>query len=189
MVQPDIRHNHQVVDLISDDESDNLTDNSAYFNDAWHDQDQLGNEEEYTDNAPAHGRAEVNNEAFIDLTAIPDIDVPPSEHDPDVLEENEPVFTIVESELITEAVCLQSILDVFPDISIDHVLAMIRKRTTDLTRTKKHSERMINELLEGDYPKEVDVVSKKRKRQDSEGPSDYEKDENDPGNFTYDTDA
>jgi TRIAD3 protein (E3 ubiquitin-protein ligase RNF216) len=92
-------------------------------------------------------------------------------------------------ELITEAECLQLVLDVFPAVSVNHVLTLIREKTTDLTRTKKHSEQIINELLEGIYPKEADAASKKRRRADSDGVSDYERDECGPGVLSYDTDA
>ena len=85
--------------------------------------------------------------------------------------------------------CLQLVLDVLPDISIDHVLTMIRQHTIDETRTKKHSEMIVNELLEVTYPKEADVARKKRGRQDSEGASDYEKDKSDSRSLTYETDA
>ncbi|KAF1923925.1 uncharacterized protein M421DRAFT_301329 [Didymella exigua CBS 183.55] len=93
-------------------------------------------------------------------------------------------------ELITEAACLQLVLDVLPHFSANHVLAMIQERTTDLTRTKEHSGGIVNELLEGDtYPKEAETASKKRRQADSEDSSDYDQEEHRTGVLSYATDA
>lgn len=191
MVQPALRHDHEIVDLISDDERDGLSDDEVDFFDAQSvgepidfgaDFDVLG--------LPDYGNAEVDVRDVIDLTAIPDVDVPPSDVAPHVFKHATPLDNRVEIELISEAVCLQLVKDVFPDISVDHVVTMIQERTTDLTRTKEHSERIVNELLEqGTYPKEAERASKKRRREDSEDSSDYEKDEHATGVLSYATDA
>lgn len=185
MVQPAVGYNYQVVDLTSDDENDEV---------ALHDARSIGepidNEGNFDlDNLHAYGHAEFGNREIIDLAAIPDIEVPPSDFSSRVIEDAEPTDDRATVELITEAMCLQLVLDVFPDVSVDHVLALIKKRTTDLTRTKEHSERIVNELLEDTYPKEADVASKKRRREDSEESSDYENDEPEPGVLSYETDA
>lgn len=178
MVQPAIEHGHQVVDLISDDDNDGFSDDSVEFHDA-HSIVELTDDEMFLDldEPDQYEQDDIENADIIDLTAIPDIDVPPSEHGASVAEDQVPTNVVGEAELITEAVCLQLVLDVFPDVSIDHVLMMIQERTTDQTRTKDHSERIVNELLEGTYPKEADVASKKRRRADSEEASDYGNDD------------
>lgn len=191
MVQPAVRHNHEVVDLISDDENDGYSDDEAEFYDAQSVGGPVDNGADFgfLDDLTEYGRSEIDEREVIDLTAIPDVDVPPSDLDPHVVENALPTDDRGEVELITEAVCLQLVLDVFPDVSVDHVLAMIQERTTDLTRTKEHSERIVNELLEGTYPKEAKNASRKRRRADSEDYSDFEKDEHSAGVLSYDTDA
>ncbi|KAF3000114.1 hypothetical protein E8E13_004000 [Curvularia kusanoi] len=162
MDHPSVAHGHEVVNLISDEE----------------------------DEGPLHGSSggyieffDAANDVLIDLSAIPDEDVPPSQHGSQPTEDAEP------GGLITEAVCLQLVLDVLPDVSIDHVLSMIRQHTTDLTRTRQYSESIINELLESTYPKEADALGKKRRRQDSEGISDFERDDTTPQEPNYHKDA
>lgn len=162
MDRPYVAHGHEVVNLISDDEDEGPSD---------------GYSDRYI------GFFDAANDVSIDLSAIPDKDVPPSQHGSQPAEDAEPAG------LITEAVCLQLILNVLPDVSIDHVLSMIQQHTTDLMRTRQHSENIINELLEGTYPKEADALGKKRRRQDSEGISDYERDDNDPQEPNYHKDA
>lgn len=174
MVQPPIAHGHEVVDLISDDEADDFSDDGFSFHDAHSVGEQHGDEEFLNLNELyQHEDYDIENPDIIDLTAIPDSDNSPSDHIPTVPTDA--------TQLITEALCLQLVLDVFPDVSTDHVLTKIRESTTDLTRTKEHSERIVNELLEGDYPKEVDVASKKRRREDTEEASEYENEERDIG--------
>ena len=189
MARPADGHHYEVVNLISDDEEDGFSHDSNLY-EAHYTEEALGDEEEdFFDASQASDHANADIGVFIDLTAVPDADVPPSPQNPNHIEEADPTDVSAESELITEAVCLQLILDVFPDISIDYVLAMMQQHTTDQTRTKKHSEMIVNELLEVDYPKETDVARKKRRRQDSEGASDYEKDKSDSGSLTYEKDA
>jgi TRIAD3 protein (E3 ubiquitin-protein ligase RNF216) len=78
-----------------------------------------------------------------------------------------------------------------PDISVDHVLQIIKKKTTDLTRTNVQCQNIIAQLVEdGDYPKEDDEThSKKRKRSNEDDWKDYDKAEPDPEILTYDADA
>lgn len=191
MVQPAVRHNHEVVDLISDDENDGYSDDEAELYDAQSVGEPVDNGADFgfLDDLPEYGHSEIDEREVIDLTAIPDVDVPPSDFGPHVVENALPTDDRGEVEPITEAVCLQLVLDVFPDVLVDHVLAMIQERTTDLTRTKEHSERIVNELLEGTYPKEAKNAGGKRRRADSEDDSDFEKDEHSAGVLSYDTDA
>ena len=191
MVQPAVKHVHEIVDLTSDDEQDGLSEGEVEFFDAQSVGEPIdfGADLNFLDH-PEFGNAEVDERNVIDLTAIPDVDVPPSGVAHHVAEDATPSNDRVEFELISEAVCLQLVMDVFPDVSVDHVLTMIQERTTDLTRTKEHSERIVNELLEeGTYPKEAESASKKRRRADSEEFNDYEKDEHTAGVLNYATDA
>lgn len=176
MVQPAIGRGYQIVDLTADDENDDSSDDGFDSHSA-HSISGLNHNgldfdfDELDANLFAH--AEIDNPDTIDLTAIPDIDIPP-EHSRDIFEDPVPTVVAGDAELITEAVCLQLVLDVFPDVSVDHVSTMIQERTCDLTRTKEHSERIVNELLEGNYPKQAEATSKKRKREESQGVSDFE---------------
>lgn len=131
----------------------------------------------------------------IDLTAIPDVDVPPSEP---IEEENEAAGRKEEADdrdavalLLTEAACLQVVLNVFPDISINYVLGIIKEKTTDATRTVMHCEQIITGLLDATtYPKQADEEkNRKRKRGDDYSASEYEKDERDPEISGYERDA
>lgn len=124
----------------------------------------------------------------IDLIGIPDIDVPPSdpiEVDNDALQRDghAPEWD-AGIQVVTEAACLQMILSVLPDISVDHVLKLIQEKMTDATRTTTQCEILLTELLEGEpYPKESEAAkNKKRKREDEaeHGLDSYEKGERDP---------
>lgn len=189
MVQPAIRHNHLVIDLVSDEDDDDFTDDEPVLYNARSIGEPTDDASFGLDNLHAYEQTEIDTREIIDLTAIPDIDVPPSGFSPHVVVDAEPANDRGEIELITEAGCLQLVLDIFPAVSVNHVLTLIRERTTDLTRTKQHSEQIANELLEGIYPKEADAASKKRRRADSDGVSDYENDECGPRIPSYDTDA
>lgn len=71
--------------------------------------------------------------------------------------------------LVTEAACLQMVINVLPAILVDYVLNLIRRITIDQTRTVAHCEAIILRLLEGAHPTEADAVrAKKRKREDSD---------------------
>lgn len=191
----------QVINLISDDEKDEPADNGIdhaanslrEFVAPWLIEHPVGDHiQADLDEHQGQIDVEVNNADIFDLTAIPNIGVPPPDrdlHSPEMMEGGQPAAAVIAPELITEAVCLQLVLDVFPDVSVDHVLEMIQLSTTDLTRTKKHSERIVNELLERTYPKEADMTTRKRRREDSDGASEYEKDERDDPMLTYHPDA
>jgi TRIAD3 protein (E3 ubiquitin-protein ligase RNF216) len=197
MARPRIEDAYEVVDLDSGSEEEE--DELDFFN-ARAEREYLGNE--YPDmnmdgileelNARYHPVYEAAD-GIVDLTGIPDIDVPPS--DPMLVG---PAFEAAESDdfdrddqLVTEAVALQMVLDFLPDISVDHVLQIIKKKTTDLTRTNVQCQNIIAQLVEdGDYPKEDDEThSKKRKRSNEDDWKDYDKAEPDPEILTYDADA
>jgi TRIAD3 protein (E3 ubiquitin-protein ligase RNF216) len=126
---------------------------------------------------PGHGAAS----EVIDLTNIPDIDVPPSDG-PIVVADDATIPENGAAQLVTEAACLQMVMDVLPDISADHVLDLIKQKTKDPMRTLAQCESIITELLDGEsYPKEVDEANKKkRKWTDEDDWSKYEKGEHDP---------
>lgn len=184
----------EIIDLLTDDEDDAFSEDEPEFFDA--------PLEQHLVDEDRHGRtfqalnARYNPvyepaDGVIDLTGIPDIDVPPS--DPS-LQNHEVAEASNASEgerIITVAVCLQMVLDVLPDISVDHVLNLIETSTTDITRTAAHCETIITQLLDGEsYPKEIDDANnKKRKRDDEHEWKGYEKDEWQPDHPTYETDA
>lgn len=194
MVQPAVGRNFHIVDLATDDENEEDTDDDIDSFDTQSAGEHADGEfdDDFDFNQFLHDpypHTEIAPREVIDLTAISDIDVPPSDFTPPAVEDAAPTDDIDEAQLISEAICLQLVVDVFPDVSIDHVLTLIRAGTTDQTRTKLHSEQIVNELLEGTYPKEADVVSKKRRREESDDASDYEKDEREPGMLNYHKEA
>jgi TRIAD3 protein (E3 ubiquitin-protein ligase RNF216) len=190
---------HEVIDLASDSGDEVLSeDDSAYFDAHDRTQDDMAHfpadQDEYHVFGALNARYNATYETadgIIDLTDIPDIDVPPSDL---VLEDFEaPASDDLggDDHLVTEAVALQIVLDVLPDISIDHVLNIIREKTTDLTRTNAQCHDIVTQLLDGEaYPKEEDETSKKkRKRDDEDDWKEYDKSERDPGVLTYELDA
>lgn len=193
MAQYDLRLDPEVVELSDDDELE-------YF-DA---QLKLAPEEDtFNINNPfldldvqVNTKYGVKDREIIDLTAIPDIDIPPSD-DPITIRDDSPISSSfpnwsADAELITEAACLQMILNVLPDIAVDHALDLIRKKTTDTIRTIAKCENIIAELLDtGAYPKEPDEATKslKRKRNLSDELSEYEKGERDLEIPLYEQDA
>ncbi|KAL1791976.1 hypothetical protein ACET3X_009727 [Alternaria dauci] len=141
---------------------------------------------------------QANDRDIIDLTQIPDVDIPPP--NAVMIEDQEPQPKGrapdwgEDATVVTEAACLQMVLSVLPDISVDYVLKLIQEKTTDTTRTTAQCEHFLIELLEGDpYPKESDNASnKKRKRDDDDAESElstYEKAERDPEISGYEHDA
>lgn len=95
---------------------------------------------------------------------------------------------IAPKELVTAAACLQMVADIFPDISVDHVLQLIADQTQDATRTPEACQRIITILLDGGaYPKEDEEVSRKRKREHSV--SEFEDDNGEGRSQTYKDDA
>jgi TRIAD3 protein (E3 ubiquitin-protein ligase RNF216) len=111
----------------------------------------------------------------IDLTAlegIPDVDMPPDGAQP-------LPPPVADAETLGEAECLQTVLNVLPDIAIDHVLQLITERAGQGLITVSACEWLITCILDqGNYPRESDEVSKrKRKRNDDDEDeaSEYEK--------------
>lgn len=94
---------------------------------------------------------------------------------------------LAESDLVTAAVCLQMVLDILPDISVDHVLALITEQTQDNTRTPEACQRIITQILDGDaYPKEHEEASRKRKRERSLSEFEDDDGEGRPPSYTND---
>ncbi|KAJ4361631.1 hypothetical protein N0V95_001708 [Ascochyta clinopodiicola] len=188
MVQSAISRTHQVVDLTSDNEDDDLAHNGVAVLEAPCVEEPTESDDDWNTDQLLHGYHQ--HSETIDLTTVPDVDIPPSDVGSSAVEDNAPNEPTSGSELVAESVCLQLVLDIVPDVAADHVLTLIRARTTDQMRTRAHSEQIVNELLEGVYPKEADTTSKKRRRAaDSDDVSEYEKDERDPGVLEYDADA
>jgi TRIAD3 protein (E3 ubiquitin-protein ligase RNF216) len=107
--------------------------------------------------------------SVIDLTNIPDIDIPPNKPRPMNDQSHGNPDRGGGVGLITEAACLQMVLDVLPAISVDYVLNLIQNKTTDQTRSVAQCEQIILQLLEGTHPTEADAVNqKKRKREDED---------------------
>ena len=191
-----IQAGHEVIEILSDSEEEGLIGDQPEFFDARSAQHNLA---DWPDFDEAFNNAEVhfspNDGEPIDLTAIPDIDIPPS--DAIVLEDEDPrpVTTshgwTSKGDLVTENDCVQRILDVLPDISVDHVLKMIKEKTTDVSRTTAQCELLLTQILDGEtYPKEADdMKNKKRKRGHEDDFSDYEKGERDPEVSSYERDA
>jgi len=141
---------------------------------------------------PRHPQVPGPAQDIIDLTGIPDIDIPPST--PAFIgrrEAAQPSNHRNVARIITENECLQMVMDVLPDIAISHVLELIRKSTTDLTRTAGQCEDLITQLLDGEaYPKEADEAkNNKRKREDDDDWKEYEKAERHPAVASYESDA
>jgi TRIAD3 protein (E3 ubiquitin-protein ligase RNF216) len=157
MAPPQLGLVDEVIDLTSEDG----------------DLDEIGLE---VDDFAPHGEFDLNeylnmnqptaNNSMVDLTGledIPDIDVPPdAAGGTTALQEG----YIEEGETIGEAMCLQMILDVLPEIAVNHVLELINEQQVYTTAA---CERLITKLLdEGLYPKERDELHRKRKRGSSD---------------------
>ncbi|KAF2735468.1 hypothetical protein EJ04DRAFT_434943 [Polyplosphaeria fusca] len=81
---------------------------------------------------------------------VPDIDIPPD------------APAIVPK--LNETECLQVILNVLPDIAVDHVLSLIRERGVSSLET---CQALIDRIFEdGPYPTESQASQRKRKRED-----------------------
>lgn len=168
-----LRYHGEVIDLLSDDDDADFME----YHDAF---DAIPGADDFAHNfLDLDDSDDLDDPNVIDLTAfadIPDIDVPagpnlgggPSRAAQDV--------DLMDSELITEAACLQMVLDVLPDISVDHVLNLIKEKTQDHTRTPTECQQIISQLLDGGaYPKEQDEMnSRKRKRDDHDDLSEFE---------------
>ncbi|XPS69075.1 RBR-type E3 ubiquitin transferase [Ascochyta lentis] len=73
--------------------------------------------------------------------------------------ETSPEIDDGDADVITEAVALQLVLDVLPNISVDHALALILSRTTEQTRTETLIGEIINELLDGESPPKEEIAA------------------------------
>jgi len=132
---------------------------------------------------------------IVHLGAIPDLDPLPSEHhsldNRNPVQEDDAGDVQNLGRLCTKQESVQIVLDVLPDISVEHVLKVIDDNTTDATRTLLQCERLIEQIMDsGEYPKQTDETrNKKRKRDAEESLSDYENDERDPDILGYEADA
>jgi E3 ubiquitin-protein ligase RNF216 len=140
----------EVIDLISDDEEDAM--------------------DFYDPETPSHrGTPNVGRDA-IDLTAVEGIsgtDVPRTPADTPTLAPS--------AERLQETECLRIVLGVLPNISVDHVLTLIRERDVSSIVS---CQALIGDIFEqGPYPMEDEqAVQRKRKREDdSDSDIDYEK--------------
>ncbi|KAI4946320.1 hypothetical protein J4E86_009025 [Alternaria arbusti] len=200
MAPTGIQRDHEVIDLLSDSETEDegLARHELEAFDA-RSAAEFALDFPDLDDPIAEFRAEfqANGRQVIDLTDIPDIDVPPS--DAVVAEDDRPPPEGRAPDwgediaLVTEAACLQMVLSVLPDISVDYVLKLIQEKMTDTTRTTAQCEHFLTELLEGEpYPKESDDAKNKKRKRDSEAEgelSTYEKGERDPEIGGYEHDA
>jgi TRIAD3 protein (E3 ubiquitin-protein ligase RNF216) len=186
----------QVIDLVSDDEDldflgfdDNILD--RYFDGP------LRGADEYLDepdawpafNSPHHG---ANNP--IDLTGPedrPGTNVTSASLSTDNPMTNNTDEDLSGAELVTEAACLQMVLNVLPDVSVEHALGLVHEGTKDDTRTLVECERIIAQLLDGgDYPKELEEqINRKRKRDEEESLDEFETDAHAASMPTYFKDA
>ncbi|ORY15631.1 hypothetical protein BCR34DRAFT_477776 [Clohesyomyces aquaticus] len=154
------------VNLLSDDEqSDAAEDTPTDYDDSDYDYAL------FNDVFDINGR---DNDHPIDLTAledIPDVDVPP---------DGAPLqrLSVEDAETLGEAECLQMVLNVLPDIAIDHVLHLISEQAGEGLIAVTKCEQLVARILDdGSYPKESDEISKrKRKRNDDDDDtSEFEK--------------
>ncbi|CAE7011220.1 hypothetical protein PTNB73_00642 [Pyrenophora teres f. teres] len=202
MARPGVNIEHEVIDLLSDSESEDegFARHELGFFDAQSDVDFADDYPDLEEEPLGNLRAQFYEDGheLIDLTGIPDIDVPPS--DPLMVDDDEPPPPNAQAPdwndadaLVTEAGCLQMVLSVLPDISADHVLQLIHQETTDATRTIARCERLLTEILEGEpYPKESEEMKSKKRKRDNEGEDtliDYETAERDPEIGGYEHDA
>lgn len=115
----------------------------------------------------------------IDLTSIPDVDIPP---DPLPVDHTHAADS---NKLVPEEACLQMILDVLPGISVSYALNIIQEKTQDDTRTTAECERLITQILDdGMFPKEQDEINK-RKRKSDEDEDDFSYDEGERNTPSY----
>lgn len=194
MTDPDHPPSREAIDLSSDGDSTDSDEELEFYSansppEFIHDLSDLAHSFSASDE-----QHDPHDREVIDLTDLPDINVSPS--DSKVLDEEVPAIEAVHSivsedvQLVSEASCLQKVLDVLPDISVNHVYQLIRERTSDATRTVAQCEQLIMYLLDnGAYPKEVDVAPKKRKREDDDDLDIFENGEPDPNIENYEREA
>ncbi|KAL6155735.1 hypothetical protein ACJQWK_05555 [Exserohilum turcicum] len=187
-----LRESQEIVDLLSDTESEDegRARQQVEASDA---QSAAGSASNHPNFDDFRQNLQLIDGEIIDLTAIPDIDVPPS--DPIIADDmlRQAPGRHAQTDLVTGAACLQMVLSVLPDISVDHVLKLIQEKTTDATRTMVQCERLIAELLEGEpYPKEEEEAKKRKRKREDEAEdelSSYEKGERTLEIYGYESDA
>ncbi|KAF2638077.1 hypothetical protein P280DRAFT_529774 [Massarina eburnea CBS 473.64] len=90
---------------------------------------------------------------------------------------------VVKNEPISDIECVQLILNVLPDVSVDHLLSLI----SETARTPAACERIIARLLDGGtYPKEKEEAECRKRKRDSEDSGEFDGDvdsANDAGYF------
>jgi TRIAD3 protein (E3 ubiquitin-protein ligase RNF216) len=194
----DVDVDHDIIDLLSDsdNEDDGFVGQELDFFDAQSAAEFAQDFPDFEDQiAGIRAPNGVDDHETIDLTGIPDIDVPPS--DPIMVEDDAPQSNtqapdwIGDAQVVTEAACLQMVTSVLPDISVDYVLKLIQEKMTDETRTMAQCEHFLTELLEGEpYPREADEAKKKKRKREDEAEDDtsnYEKDGRDEiGGYEHD---
>ncbi|KAG9186473.1 E3 ubiquitin-protein ligase RNF216 [Alternaria panax] len=200
MAPPGINRDYEVVDLLSgsDTEDEGFTRRDLEDFDARSAMEFAHDYPELDDPiADFRTQYQANDRQFIDLTDIPDVDVPPSDAVMVKYQEPQPEARAADwdedAAVVSEAACLQMVLSVLPDISVDYVLKLIREKTTDMTRTTAQCEHFLTELLEGEpYPKEIDDAKNKKRKRDDEAENElstYEKGERDPEIGGYEQDV
>jgi TRIAD3 protein (E3 ubiquitin-protein ligase RNF216) len=198
MAPNDVNVDHGIIELSDSDSDDGFAGQELNFFDAQSAAEFAHDFTDFDDQIAGIGaRMDPNDHETIDLTGIPDIDVPPS--DPIVVNDEVPQPAAQapdwggDARVVTEAACVHMITSVLPDICIDYVLKLIQEKMTDETRTMAQCEHFLTELLEGEpYPKEADEAKKrKRKREDEaeDETSGYQKGERDSQIGGYEHDA
>ncbi|USP74472.1 E3 ubiquitin-protein ligase RNF216 [Curvularia clavata] len=184
MAPSDLRASREII-VLSDSETENDGDGDTQLQ-ALFEQDYTGTGEV---TAEPHESFPVVDPEVIDLAAIPDVDVPPSDP-PRLQPDGQDPGSSAQDHVITEFECLQTVLSVLPDISTAYALKFIQQRTANHTRTITRCEQLIAELLEGEpYPKEAKEKKRKRGGEDEDELSAYEKGERDPEIGDYEHDA
>lgn len=194
MARRELERDREIIDLSSDSEDHDDLDNEvgldAQFALDFPDDQEL---DDLFEGLP--DMVGMEDHDFFDLNAIPDIDMSPSEeHNFDNM--NPARYAHAEAmdghaRLFTAEECLQMVLDVLPDISVEHALQTIKENTQNSTRTLPQCEQLVAQFIDGgEYRKEADEANnKKRKRDADESLSEYEKDERDPEIRGYEADA
>jgi TRIAD3 protein (E3 ubiquitin-protein ligase RNF216) len=202
---PPQRH---VVDLVSDEEdresldlAEDIEDFGPFFDNAFHASDQIQLDGGDLNDFFAAPRLESSPHAAhnpIDLTGLDDssdADNAPAHSSPsrtplDTAMVMQDDHDLAVGELITVSACLQMVLNVLPDISVDHTLSVIFTSTKDATRTTAECERIIAQLLDGGgYPKENDEENSRKRKRNEDDSSGFEGGEEDAESPMYRRDA
>ncbi|KAF1951495.1 hypothetical protein CC80DRAFT_424773 [Byssothecium circinans] len=173
-----------IVNLVSDDEYDSdfsFEPQDAHFN-------AFADEHLHHHRVVANDADRADDSEFIDLTSladIPDLDMP-EDPGPAVPVAVNAAPVSIDNEPVTEAECLQMVLNVLPDVSVQHVLTLIN----GAARTPTTCQRIILQLLDGDvYPKEQDEVDSRKRKRESDDYEGLEPSEHDARAISYSKDA